>query len=135
MASPSLATFRVRFPEFAPVGDSTVQFWLDDVTAEMSDSSNWGKGYGVAVETFAAHKLSISQARSAGASVSANGAVEIQHGGVITSAGGDGLSVSFAAPASVNGNAFEYELSRTSYGIEYMSIMRQFLSRGRVASV
>ncbi len=134
MASPSLATFRIRFPEFSTVSDDTINFWLSDVIAEMSDSSNWGKGYGIAAETFAAHNLSISQSRLAGSSVAANGAVEVQHGGVVVSAGGDGLNVSFVAPASATGSSYEYELSRTSYGMEYLSIMRQFLSRGRVAS-
>lgn len=133
MAAPSPATFKFRFPEFASIADEVIQFWIDDVEAVLSDA--WGDCYPVAVETLAAHRLALSQARQANASTSANGAVEISGGiGAITSASADGLSASFAVPSvAVNGSVNDAALSRTPYGIDYLALRASCMPRGRVA--
>lgn len=133
MAAPSPETFKTRFPEFASIAGGVIQFWIDDVEAVLSDA--WGDCYPVAVETLAAHRLALSQARQANASTSANGAVEISGGiGAITSASADGLSVSFAVPSvAANGSVTDAALSRTPYGIDYLALRASCMPRGRVA--
>lgn len=133
MAAPSLETFKLRFPEFGNDIDTAIQFWLDDVEAELSEPS-FGDCYGVAVETLAAHKLALSQSRQAGAQVNSSGNIEIRPQGVVTSASADGLSVGLATPNSATSQSTrEAYLSLTPYGVEYLAIRSRCLPRGRVA--
>ncbi len=127
MPAPSRATFRMRFPEFDPINDDVVDFWLDDTIAELSET-NFGDCYGVAVETLAAHKLSLSGQRQ---TQTAEGVQPIS--GAVQSASADGLSVSFGASKASTGSGREYYLSQTPYGIDYLSIREKCLGRGRLA--
>lgn len=128
MAAPSVETFKIRFPELAGSGDTVIQFWIDDVAAELSEP-NFGDCYPVAVETLAAHRLALSLQRQAQASQGITPTV-----GAVQSASADGLSVSLAQHKAATGNAREVYLSQTPYGLEYLSIREKCLGRGRIAS-
>ena len=128
MASPSVPTFKIRFPELSCSGEGTIQFWIDDVAAELSECS-FGDGYPVAVETLAAHRLALSLQRQSQAAQGITPTV-----GAVQSASADGLSVSLATPRAAAGSGQEAYLAQTPYGLEYLAIRERYLSRGRVSS-
>lgn len=128
MAAPSVETFKIRFPELASAGDPVIQFWIDDVVAELCEP-NFGDCYPVAVETLAAHRLALSLQRQA---QSAQGITPTV--GAVQSASADGLSVSLATTKAATGSGREAYLAQTPYGLEYLSIREKCLGRGRVTS-
>lgn len=128
MAAPSIVTFKIRFPELAVATDPVIEFWIDDVAAELSEP-NFGDCYPVAVETLAAHKIALSQQRQAQA---AQGITPTA--GTVQSASADGLSVSMALSKAATGSGREAYLSQTPYGVEYLSIREKCLGGGRVSS-
>lgn len=125
---PSLALFRILFPEFASVSDETIQAYLDG-NIEVLSMPAWGACYGRAVMYLAAHELALSQARIA-SSVDAGGVV-VAPTGVVQSASAEGLSVSFAVPS--NRSEYAAWLAQTPYGQRYLALMRSCLSRGRLS--
>lgn len=128
MAAPSVDTFKLRFPELAGSGDPAIQFWIDDVVAELCEP-NFGDAYPVPVETLAAHRLTLSLQRQAQAEQGITATV-----GTVQSASADGLSVSLAVSKAATGSGREAQLAQTPYGLEYLSICEKSLSRGRLTS-
>jgi hypothetical protein len=53
----SVADFKIRFPEFSTVPDSTIQISLDDAALLMKDKPKWLDFYDVALMYLAAHLL------------------------------------------------------------------------------
>lgn len=129
-----LAKFRLKYPEFSTVDDTTVNFWLQEAIDCLSESA-WGDCYEKAVIAYAAHLLALSQLRISGTQIDDDGNVVVQQTGVIANASADGLSVGFAQNAGVTGaNDVDALLQQTPYGQEYLSLKRRCLSRGRVAA-
>ncbi len=137
MAAPDVTSFKARFPEFGSGVDARITFYLADVVAELSKPA-WGTVpiWAKACETLAAHRLALSQQRTAEAQVTDGGQVVIAQQGTIQNASADGLSVGFAGKQSQTaGTVAEEEYSQTPYGIQYMTMRARFLRRGRLASV
>lgn len=129
--TPDLATFRIMFPEFAPVADPVVQFWLDDSADEL-DEGAWGRCYAKAVLNYAAHQLALAMARQASATETGGGEVVVPQTGVLASGSEEGISFAFAQ-SSVPKSVTQEWLSQTPYGQAYMAQQRQCLDRGRLS--
>ncbi len=133
MATPTLAGFKARFPEFEALGisDATIQVYLDDGIDHLDDTA-WGDCYERAVYYWSAHNLTINQQRSQ-AVVGAGLSGAVGTTGPVSSAGADGLSVSYASGKSAETSTEEW-YGRTSYGQEYLALMGECLTGARVAS-
>ena len=112
-----VATFRVRFPEFASDSefpDARVQLFLDDATLYMgTDEGRWGVKYDIAQANLAAHLLTLGTNSEAGDSSSQSGS--------ITSKSAGGVSVSMSTPTLSRSEIDSY-LATTVYGQQYMNI-------------
>lgn len=126
-----LPTYRALYPEHGPVLDAVVEVQIDAALDHLSRNS-WGRCYPRAVLTWAAHEVALAQARQAGAVITEGGQVVGQASGTVASASAGGLSVSFAVPASASSSDAAY-FSQTAYGQRYIALMRECLSRGRMA--
>ena len=87
MIEPTLANFRILFPEFDAIDDVRIQLYIDDAIDELS-KANWGKCWGKAVLYYAAHQLQLSIDR-------------IEAGG--DSGGGSGSQIGVLTSAVVEG--------------------------------
>lgn len=128
--TPDLAAFRIIYPEFSPVSDEIVEFYIADAVETLNENA-WGVCYAKAVLSLAAHNLALSMARQASATDDGSGVVEIGATGAIASASAGGLSVSFTPTASASSDDGAF-YSQTPYGQHYMSLRRECLSRGRL---
>lgn len=117
------ATFKIRFPEFAAVADSRIQFFLDDSELEVGEVA-WGTLYEKGVFLLAAHLLQIDQIRQDTGDDSSDIASN-----VISKSIGD-VSVSFAK-ATASSITDDWYL-QTSYGTEYLRLKRR-MGMGAVA--
>lgn len=129
--TPDLATFRIMFPEFATIGDTVIQFYLDDADDEL-DQGAWGLCYPKAVLNFAAHELALALARQASATETGSGEVVIPQTGVLASGSEEGISFAFAQSSTPKSLTQEW-LSQTPYGQAYMALQRRCLDRGRLS--
>lgn len=126
-----LPTYRALYPEHGPVLDAVVEVQIDAALDHLS-RNNWGRCYSRAVLSWAAHEVALAQARQAGAVITEGGQVVGQASGTVASASAGGLSVSFAVPVSASSSDAAY-FSQTAYGQRYIALMRECLSRGRIA--
>lgn len=124
--TPDLPTFRALFPEFASVADETVQLYIDEATDHLSEGA-WGKCWGKASLSWAAHELSLAKSREAS---SVDGVVA--QTGKLQSGSEEGISFSFEA-STVNKTATGEWLAQTPYGQAFLALQRQCLSRGRLS--
>lgn len=133
MATPTLAGFKARFPEFEALGisDATMQVFLDDAIAHL-DENAWGECYERAVYYYAAHALTMNQRRTEAVTGGGLGGAS-GSSGPVTSASADGLSVSYAAPKASDGDGDDW-YRQTSYGQEYLNLRGECISGARVAS-
>lgn len=120
MIEPTLANFRILFPEFASTDDARVSLFLDCAVEEMNSDPCYGK----ATLYRTAHELALSNQQS-GDSESVSGA------GAITSASADGLSVSFANVDWAN-SADGSWWSKTPYGQKYMQLISECSKGSRI---
>lgn len=113
--SVDVATFRIRFPEFASASeypDARIQLFIDDTICYMgSDENRWCGLYDKAQAYLAAHLMTIGTATEAGDSSASAGPI------ISKSAGG--VSVTRATVAQDNGSQF---YSSTSYGQTFLSL-------------
>lgn len=126
-----LPTYRALYPEHGPLLDSVIEAQIDAALHHLSRRS-WGRCYPRAVLSYAAHEVALAQARKAGAVTTESGEVVGQASGMLTSASAGGLSVSFAVPSTANSVDAAY-FSQSAYGQRYLALMRECLSRGRMA--
>lgn len=126
-----LPTYRALYPEHGPLLDSVIEAQIDAALEHLS-RKHWGRCYPRAVLTYAAHEVALAQARKAGAVTTESGEVVGQATGAVASASAGGLSVSFAVPASASRCDAAY-FSQSAYGQRYLALMRECLSRGRMA--
>lgn len=116
MACPTIADFKLRFPEFSAVPDERIQLALDDTCGFLSEDA-FGGCWSRAAAYYAAHTLQL--ALRATAAVEGGGDAPTQSGSVVSS-GADGLSISFASftPDSET-TAW---LNTTAYGKQFLII-------------
>lgn len=123
-----VATFRVRFPEFADVAtypDVRIELFLDDATLYMgTDENRWRGKYDIAQANLAAHLLTLGTNSEAGDSSSQSGS--------ITSKSAGGVSVSMSAPTLSRSEIDSY-LSTTIYGQQYINFRNLCFSGVSVA--
>ena len=127
-----VATFRILFPEFDPVADSTVQFYLDYYDCALSNLY-WGdpasdpNSMKPEAELYAsAHEIALSQNRIANASVDPNGVVTTSStAGPMTSASAGSISAGFGATVlSTQGSAADTFFATTEYGQHFLMLKR-----------
>lgn len=111
---PEIADFRARYPGFAAVADATVQVWLDEGGIETAHWPDDNRPR--AVMLYAAHRLTESG--------QGNGAIPA---GVTSFKSG-----TFSATVS-DGLASRTGFSATTYGREYLALMRRYFGGPRLA--
>lgn len=113
----NLATFRIRFPEFADnteYPDARVQIFLDDAQNDLgNDESRWNGKYDKAHAYLAAHLLTVGSKTELGESNANSGAV--------TSKSAGGVSVSKSVVAKDRSDLDDWYMS-TSYGQQFLII-------------
>lgn len=126
-----LANFRLLFPEFDPVSDTEVQFYIDLSLEELS-TTYWGDCYDRAALYLAAHQLALSQNRRSNVSIDPDGFVETSSGaGAITQASAGGLSASYSPSLSdTSGSDRDSWLNKTEYGQNYLALKRTCMPLG-----
>ena len=110
-----LASFRARYPEFDSVADARVELFLADAALEMGESC-WGDLYDRGQSALAAHLLTISIGDQ-----SAVGGIGIVAPLSERTVGDVSLKFAQAVPSSGSNEAY---FGRTTYGQEYMRLMR-----------
>lgn len=116
---PTLADFRIRFPEFAPVGDALVNVILAEAIPRVGDT--WlERDRATAILYLTAHLLASEgePARSAGGGVggSTSGAVKRMKVGDV--------EVEYAGLGSGSGSGTTSEYASTVYGRRFLQLMR-----------
>lgn len=113
----NLATFRIRFPEFADdteYPDARVQLFIDDAQEFMGDDENrWCGKYDKAQAYLAAHLLAAGTKTELGDSSS--------NAGPVTSKSAGGVSVSKSIVAKDRSDLDDWYMS-TSYGQQFLII-------------
>jgi len=131
MIEPTLANFRILFPEFDAIDDVRIQLYIDDAIDELS-KANWGKCWGKAVLYYAAHQLQLSIDRIDGGGGSGGGSGS--QSGKLTSASADGLSVGFAQSPASGSSDWAYWLSLTPYGQTFLALANSCLPKMRLVA-
>ena len=112
-----LATFRIRFPEFADdteYPDARVQLFLDDAQQDIgTEESRWCGKYDKAHAYLAAHLLTVGTKTELGETNSNAGSVQSKSAG--------GVSVSKSVVAKDRSNLDDFYMS-TSYGQQFLII-------------
>ena len=115
---PTAATFKARFSEFAPVSDDLIALVLDDAIGQVGDT--WlERDRAKAQMLLAAHTLTLEgePARTTtGVSSASTGTVKRRKVGDV--------EVEFATPGASTGGSGGNGFASTSYGAEYMRLMR-----------
>lgn len=110
---PTVSGFKAQFPEFAAVGDATVQLQLDTAQDYISNQ-NYGFLNGnkriYAINLVAAHLLKISLAIASG-----------QHIQAVLNATEGPVNISFAPPPITNG--WQWWLNATPYGQSLLAML------------
>lgn len=114
-AKPAAAHLQARYPAFASVAASTVQYWLTD--AERSVDVSWGEGdYAAALMALAAHNMALADLGPDQASLAG-----VPAG--ITQMRSGSLSLNFT-PEAANARATG-SFAATRYGQEYQLLLRR----------
>ena len=125
--STDVATFRIRFPEFADdteFTDARIQLFIDDTLCYMgTGESRWCGLYDKAQCYLAAHLLSLGTGSESGDSSS--------KAGPVTSKSAGGVSVTRAANNSDNGSDF---YGSTVYGQQFLALRDQCFAGVLVAN-
>lgn len=135
MSSPTLAEFRLRFPEFSATSDEVAEMHLSDAALECAARA-WGAFWARGVQLLAAHLLAVSLAQQE--ALSSMGALggAAAGGGVASMATGR-ESISFgAAGSAVSGRADlstgDALLATTRYGQEHLRLRKRLAIAPRV---
>lgn len=112
-----VATFRIRFPEFADSGeysDARIQLFLDDAILDIgSDENRWCNKYDLAHAYYGAHLLTVGTKTEAGDTSAALGAIKSKTAG--------GVSIARGSVDKARSDADDL-LASTSYGLRFLSI-------------
>lgn len=126
--APSLATFRARFPEFAPVSDALVSLILSDAISQIGDTW-YERDRAKAQLILAAHLLASEgePARSSDISNGGDGSATLASGALRRRKVGD-VEVEFAGQPSSSGGAgagrLDAAYGSTIYGLRFLELMR-----------
>lgn len=125
MAQP-LNIFRIVAAEFSNVDDETVNLWLG-LTAPLVSRKRFGKVYEQALALLTAHRMKMA---AVGSDESAGGAFD-DIGGAgaafkIGSYTSGGESVSFNSAALTSKLSTDAEYSQTVYGVQYLTLRKQY---------
>ena len=121
-----VATFRAKFPEFAAVSDAKIDIELEEAELSLA-ASVFGTSHIRAILFLAAHYTMLS--------VDLGGnAVMAQGSSPLVQATADGVSSTYATPATDKLWSGDLALSSTSYGQRFLVIRAQHVAGIRVAS-
>lgn len=118
MAAPTPADFKTRFPEWAAIDDSRIQFFIDDAVLEVG-AGPWGTLYEKGVLLLAAHFLTLDQI--AQGNKTPPGSLD----GNVTSRSVGDVSVSFGLSSTESGNTSEEYLKKTTYGVQFLRLQKR----------
>lgn len=123
----SLASFRVRFPEFETTDDPEVEMALDDA-GTLVDSKRWDKFYTQGIQYLAAHILAIRKAEIAGGGKGGGGG-----GPVYSKTAGPVNTKRSILP--MDASSGDLQLASTSYGLKYIELRRLVAPVGFMVAV
>ena len=119
----AIATWKVRFPEYASVTDDVFNLFLGDAVLEMGDDeARWVGFYDVAISYLIAHLVYLSRVTAEG---DANPATPLRSTEV------DDVIVTYAVSKSIE-NSFDMYLA-TAYGQKYIYYRRLAFAGPRIA--
>ena len=119
----TIATWKVRFPEYASVTDDVFNLFLGDAVLEMGDDeTRWIGFYDVAISYLVAHLVYLSQVTAEG---DANPATPLRSTEV------DDVIVAYAVSKTIE-NSFDMYLA-TAYGQKYIYYRRLAFAGPRIA--
>lgn len=119
----TIATWKVRFPEYASVTDDVFNLFLGDAVLEMGDDeARWIGFYDVAISYLVAHLVYLSQVTAEG---DANPATPLRSTEV------DDVIVGYAVSKTIE-NSFDMYLA-TAYGQKYIYYRRLAFAGPRIA--
>ena len=119
----TIATWKVRFPEYASVTDDVFNLFLGDAVLEMGDDeARWIGFYDVAISYLVAHLVYLSQVTAEG---DANPATPLRSTEV------DDVIVNYAVSKRIE-NSFDMYLA-TAYGQKYIYYRRLAFAGPRIA--
>ena len=119
----TIATWKVRFPEYASVTDDVFNLFLGDAVLEMGDDeARWIGFYDVAISYLIAHLVYLSQVTAEG---DANPATPLRSTEV------DDVIVNYAVSKRIE-NSFDMYLA-TAYGQKYIYYRRLAFAGPRIA--
>lgn len=119
----TIATWKVRFPEYASVTDDVFNLFLGDAVLEMGDDeARWIGFYDVAISHLIAHLVYLSQVTAEG---DANPATPLRSTEV------DDVIVTYAVSKTIE-NSFDMYLA-TAYGQKYIYYRRLAFAGPRIA--
>ena len=119
----TIATWKVRFPEYASVTDDVFNLFLGDAVLEMGDDeARWIGFYDVAISYLIAHLVYLSQVTAEG---DANPATPLRSTEV------DDVIVDYAVSKTIE-NSFDMYLA-TAYGQKYIYYRRLAFAGPRIA--
>jgi len=117
---PTALSMKLRFPEFADVDDSVLEFAIEE--ARLGVRTNWTTGYNIAIMYLAAHYV----AASIAASISGGLGGEVE----IASESYGRFSITYAQPQ--NANAVHSDTSTSSYGQRYDALVERNFGGPRI---
>ena len=124
---PSASDFIAQFPAFSGVDSDSITNTLNWWASWLSASA-WGQWFGDAVAIAAAHSLALAQMENAAPNQALTAGA-----GNISSAGGAGLTISFAPPPFEAKGAAESYWMKTSYGQKFLMMRHNMIPLGTLA--
>jgi hypothetical protein len=113
MSTLTIADFRTRFPEFNSVADADVQIQIDSSVWRFVIADWDNDTYLMAHSLVVAHELTIRSEQSSG---------KVAGTGALKSKSVDSASETWATSAK-DGDANSVHLSKTNYGVRYLSML------------
>ena len=110
---PTATSIKLRFPEFADVGDAVVEFAIEEARLEVTDS--WTAGYNVAIAYLVAHYVACAKAASASGGTGGSD--------IIASESIGRLSFSYAQSQQSKVEPVADDKESTSYGRRYLELL------------
>lgn len=115
---PTVETFKVRFPEMAPVSDALVQIMLNEAIDQVGDA--WlERDRARAQMLLAAHNLTLEGEPDRTVSGQASAGT-----GLVKSISVGDVRTEFASPVASSGGSVASGYSMTTYGQQFVALMR-----------
>jgi len=111
---PTATSMKLKFPEFADVSDTTIEFAIEEAAMAFPEENCWTSGGDFALMYYAAHIIASGQ-------VAAN-SFSGGSGGEIASESIGRLSISYKTNTASNSEATFDNLASSSYGRRYIEM-------------